>query len=307
MNKEKHSENGQNLEAIKHPEKLCIVTTTRYPLFGSDAGTDAATVDNVRGTLALETFRSALKKGNQLRVSDMGSSPLFLEELKKLGVEVATGQSASRAECKRLLYRSAQEIKNVEAVVWIEPEKADMIEDVCMARCVEPILTHKADVVMPTRTQESWSTYPDYMMESEVIANEKCNALLRKNNLLKTGSPDIDHFFGPRMFANKPEIVDIFCEEYALDANQNSAAHTLMNPDIYSNSSYLPVVRALQEGYTVETVPIDFHYPETQRAIEGTMSSSFKKYRQKQRINIVSGMMQLFRLSKGQESRLKLL
>lgn len=303
--RESTSENGEDLEALRHPEKLCIVTTTLYPLFESTNETDAAKVQTVRGKLAIDTFSRALEKGYQLEVCDQGSSRQFLTALESIGVHVVSSESEGRAPRKRLLYRLAQNTPSVEAIVWIEPEKVDMLSDDCIARCVEPILKGEADVVMPTRTQASLNTYPPYMVNAETISNEKCNALLRKHKLVDEDAPGIDHFFGPRMFANKPGIVDIFCEEYALKGEKETAFFGLMDPDIYSNSSYLPVVRALQEGQSVQQVSIDFHYSEAQRNIEMMMSPTFEKYRQKQRINIVAGIMELLRLSQDRESRLK--
>lgn len=296
---------GSDLEALRHPEKLCIVTTTLYPFFEStDQTNDAAKVQTVRGKLALETFTVALQKGYKLEVCDQGSSSAFLHALQSIGVDVVRSESEGRAPRKRLLYRTAEKLPNVEAIVWIEPEKVDMLIDDCIARCVEPILKHEADVVMPRRTQASLETYPSYMIASELIANQTCNALLRKHALL-TRDDSIDHFFGPRMFANTPELLDIFCEEYGVKGDPKTAFFGLMNPDIYLNSSNFPIIRALQEGYRVQNVPIDFQYPAAQRDIEMEMSPSFETYRQKQRINIVAGMMELFRLSQGKESRLE--
>lgn len=291
---------GRQLEALRNPGSVRLVLTTLYPQYDP---LHPERVDTLRGDLALRTCQAAQQDGFSLDVLDGGSNAAFLEAMRRAGISILVHADATRAERKRFLYQHASGDKNVKVVFSVEPEKRFSAEAIALA--AEPILRGEADVVIPARDAAAWATYPEYQVRSEQHANKQYNDILRARGLLKSGDPDLDHFFGPRAIANTPAMTALMTEQYEampLRHDRRDPLEQLSSLESYLNATYLPIVRALQEGLRVKSVTVPFHYPPEQCAAESG-SATFDRKRDRQRRDIVTGLIEL--LKDSSRSRLK--
>lgn len=180
-----------------------------------------------------------------------------------------------------------------------------MIEDDCMLRAADPIVRGEADIVVPARDAAGWESYPPYQVHSEKNANATYNRLLHTEGMLKDDF-DLDHFFGPRLFANTPEMLELFSRNFMFVPKETSKVQRLVSVDRYSNSTYFPVVQALAEGRRVHSVTVPFRLPPEQRAMEMEMDTAlFNRHRDVQRRTILTELVHLLKSTKNAPSRLQ--
>lgn len=292
-------------EALRHPEAVGLVTTTYYPGWYPGNPRTIEDITKVRGDLALHLAARARDMGYKLFVGDGGSPPAFLDALEATGAEVYRFTHEDGREVRRRkVYSAASEKRDVRVIVWTEPEKVTFLDPECLAAAAEPILRGEADIVLPTRTADSWKTYPPYQVASEKSANAKYNGLLRSEGLLGKDDPDLDHFYGPRLFANTPRATGIFREKFVFEPDATSKVQEQLSLDMYE-PHMLPLPRALQEKLRVRGVEIPYHQPQ-ELFVNEQGNPTIEEKRVRQRHDILIVLIHLLRLHRGdKKSRLR--
>jgi hypothetical protein len=215
-----------------------VATTTFYK-----------STDDYRFPFAVETIKNAVADGHTVIIVD--GSPLvgIKEYFANLGAivhdETAKGIGPSRRELYEhiRLYR-VQHATTPEIIVWLEPEKDDLIRFI--PQIVEPIQQGTARIVVPRRTAAAWESYPKFQRASERTAN-LCYEFA-------TGL-DIDIFFGPVAFHAEMLPYFLNCKPSEFGAVDNYIQH------------YAPVF-ARRDFHKITSVEVDFRYPPKQREVE---------------------------------------
>lgn len=242
------------------PKSVGIATITYYPKWYSGALRSIKHTDKVRGDLALDYCRKAVKLGYQTVVANSGSPKTFVRELSRIkGILIVKRRSKKRSPGKRLSIKIVSKLPGVKVIVISESEKVSIVTD-CIPQIVEPIINGQADIVVPKREQGLFkSTYPEYMFESETEGNKIYNEILTSNDLLKQRSEDFDMFFGPRAFHNDRKIVSIFMKKYHILSSE------YFDSEEWSNTLFFPIVLALLKRLRVKSVTVPFLYPKKQK------------------------------------------
>lgn len=295
-------EKQPNLESEINPRSIAIATTTFYPAWYPGEVKDA-TVDKIRGDLALQTIRNSEELGYQTVVVDGGSSDSFIERIKELGVspqpEIEPGMSPSRQQ----VFIEASKLAGVGIICWVEPEKAPFIKD-CLLQAVSPISRGEADVVIPKRDEKVLESYPDNRSIFERKGNKLFNEILRKHGFLPKDSEDLDVFFGPRIFRNDPEILEIFQRRYDFD-RRNTKLDQIVKPILWPNALFLPIINILHRGFRVVSVEVPYKHPSEQIEIEKD-KPEYKRKSDTQFKNILVSAMHLIRaLEANPKSKIK--
>lgn len=293
-------------EVEVEPRSIAIATTTFYKKWYPGEVLEHDIVDKVRGDLALQLIREAIENGYQMSVVDGGSSPAFKSTAEAIGItvypELERGMSASR----RQAFAEASHLDGVKIICWTEPEKVSIIKD-CMPVVVLPILRGETDIVIPSRDETAFKTYPDYQVKEEQRANRQWNGILRARGFLPNDSPDLDVWFGPKFFRNDPEIIKLFSEKYDF-RKRELKIDKIVDPELWPNATFLPIVAALYRGFRVKSVPVPYLHPKEQTEIE-VDNPIFVRKRGVQRKNIIVSTMHLIRMlesNAGKGSRLEL-
>lgn len=269
-----------NLSPDRSPKSIAVATTTFYPGWYDQVSNRNISSDQVRGDLAIQLISSVKKLGYSLVVVDGTSSQSpFRRKLLDLGINVESEKERGMSKSRQQAFKSASSISGTEAIAWVEPEKASFITN-GLAIAASPILDGNADIIVPGRSEQGLATYPDYQSKSEKKSNLIWNALLRKygyrNNLA-----DLDVWFGPRVFKNSPDVLEIFLRSYVYTSSKPKGQETI-DPGLWSNALFLPVVNAICDGLRVDGVTIDYSHSPAQTALE-LNSVSFQRKRQLQR------------------------
>ena len=280
-------------EVLFDPRSIAIVTGTFYPAWYEGDARDPLSVDKLRGDLALQTFQHAQQQNFQLVVVDGGSSDAFKEALEQNNIyfEIQR-QSGGQGPARRQGLEYVENTKGVRVICETEPEKVSVIDD-CINIASLPILNDEADIVVPKRNQESFSTYPKYQSEQEQKSNELYNKILRLRSLLKQDDPDLDFWIGSRFIANKPDVTELFKIVYNYQKD-NTALDRRVNPEMYSNPLFLPVVAALHKGLRVKSVPVPYKHPQVQTSFEEG-NQGYDRRRDTQRRTIIAELVNFIR------------
>lgn len=110
----------------------------------------------------------------------------------------------------------------------------------------------------------------------EKRANRAFNRLIRSQGLapIGRGRPYIDAWFGPRIILNDPAVVDLFLRIYEFDTktgyfNENFATGKYkVNPEDWADATFLPLLNAMKEGYTVARQHVIYEHPSIQAQSE---------------------------------------
>lgn len=272
-------------ERLIEGHEIGVATATFYPTWekSSDVSPDAS-VDQVRGDLALETIHAAIENGYQLAVVDGGSSPDFIEMLGLMGVAVEAEREKGMSASRRQAFEIVSEMDGVEVICWTEPEKLAITRD-CIKEAVKPIIDGRADIVVPRRDDEAFATYPEYQVKFEKASNHLWNDILKRHRLLPEDAEELDAWIGPRLFKNDPDIVDLFMGKYEYTSDVQSGLRRDA-PELWPNAIFLPLVAALHKGYRVMSVDIPYRHPASQTANEQD-SEAFRAKRATQQENIL--------------------
>lgn len=269
---------------------VAVVTTTFYKEWSSIKVGQSVNADQLRGDLAIQAIQLAKEKGYQLTIVDGGSSSEFRDALKNLGISVSDQQERGMSASRRQAFRAAADLDGVSVICWTEPEKISMVDH--LEEAVGVLVEKHADIVIPSRTAESFLTYPEQQAKSEQKLNHLFSKVLRLMGLLPEDLPDLDVAFGPRIFCNTPAILDLFTRKYRL--KENSKLSQLVKPDNYSNATFFPLMLALEREMKVISVPVTYHHPRAQTDFEAG-NQGFEQKRIDQRRDIVKGAIQFAR------------
>lgn len=297
------TDKAQEIETLPSIEKernssLCIVTATYYPSWYEGELTTVSS-DKIRGDLALELLMKAKEKGYQISLSD-GSNTEFRKALDDLGIKYIQEQGATAGDARRDALAKTAQLSGVKVVCETEPEKVSIVTD-CLDEAYAKVADREADIVVPKRDQESFSTYPAYQAREEQTSNELYNRILRKHGLLKNAQ-DIDFWIGVRVFANRPEVVDLFERKYEYTKAERRIDQ-IIEPDTYSNPLFFPVVEALHRGLRVESVNVRYVHPKIQTDFEEG-KPEFERKRDIQRRAITTELVHFIKHLESKESRL---
>jgi hypothetical protein len=242
INSETHASNP----IVKKLDKgdVVIATTTLYE-----------GVDDLRFRLAYETLSKAVEGGYSLCVVDgsrdtkVKNSLYFLcRHENYFSKETTRGPGRNFGSQKRFaLYQAAILSSNKKIVVWIEPEKYGMIE--WIPYMVYDLLLNNADIVVATRSLESWSSYPSLQMMTEREIN--------KNFEQHTGLKGLDVAFGPVAFHIKRAGF------YFVEGSYTEAG-------VFNHyAQQYAVIVAHRDGIRIKaSPPLDFSYPKEQYIAE---------------------------------------
>lgn len=297
--------NIESSEVLFNPKSVAIVTGTFYPTWYEGKPHDLLSSDKLRGDLAFSTFSLAKNKGYNLVVIDGGSSDAFTKALEQQNVyfEIQK-QKGGNSPARRQGIERAETLQGVKVIVQTEPEKVSMVSD-CIQSASLPILKDGVDIVVATRNEQGFSTYPRYQSQQEQRANSLCNKILRSRGLLKINDPDLDFWFGARFLINKTEVTVLFKEVFQFNKG-NTAIDKLINVEMYSNVQFFPIVRALYSGLKVKSVEVPYKHPQAQTAFEEE-NPSFDRKRDIQRRTITTELIHFIRyLENSPKSRLSL-
>lgn len=283
---------------------IAIAICTYYPKWYKGKLGSIKHIDKVRGDLAFLTINKALGFGYQVVVTDGHSSRSFRRELLKIkGVNLIMRRSPKRSVSKRQAIEKASKLPGVKVIVITEPEKVSLIDFI--PQITEPVLNDTADIVVANRNDELFkSSYPDYMYQSEIEANELYNELLKSFGFITKGE-EFDMFFGPRVIKNDKEIIPLFMKKFVF--KDKYALLKYFEPEEFSNVLFFPIVEALKKGYKVKTVEVNFIYPDLQKKNEEIGDKElFLEKRKSQKMGILIDLMHFVSfLEKKSASRLK--
>lgn len=273
-------------ERILNAEKIVIATNFLYtnykPLVEGQSRQDGDT-DGIRGDLALELLNKTLDNGVRVVACDGGSSDEFLstlEQVKDKGLTVVKSEIPGRAPQRRKAFETAALLPNSKVIVYTQSEKVSLIDH--LAEISKPILEGKADVVIPKRKPELFNqTYPKYMRQSELRVNKTYDWLMKRAGFMAKGE-SFDWFFGPVVFRNDPEIVDLFLRQYSIVGSIRSRIGAQTDPEKNSGNHYFPIIEALFNRKEVLSVEVPFVYPESQFKNE-TSPEAIERFRQRRK------------------------
>jgi hypothetical protein len=290
------------------PQKIGFAVITSYPKWYRGKLKSIKHTEKVRGDLALEFVEKAALAGYKIVVSDGKSTKTFRHDLDAIpGAIILKRKTKSSGEGKRTALDKLSKIPGVEVIVLSEPEKVSLITN-CLEQIVVPILQDKADMVIPKREDGLFkATYPRYMYDSEVEGNSIYNEALRANNLLPEALSDMDSFFGPRVFRNTKELLQLVKRKYHFSGV--SFLENLYDPDKYSNVQFFPLINALKKKLRVVSVEVPFRYPHLQKENEEVgQREIFIAKRNLQRVSILIDLMHFLSfLKKNKNSRVRIL
>lgn len=242
--------------------------------------------DITRGDQVLANVKNLLEWGYNVVIIDGGSSDAFQNALKALAnedpqlaghllVQEQNKEQAQRTtlgEAQRIGYRVARDLPGVEALMVTQPEKPFTYED--LRRFTAPILSGKADMVIPYRVSEL-KDYPPEQRRYELWGNREMSEALQNFGLLPDGVI-LDIYNGTRIVRNDPHILDAILmrfDETVLSfyrklSLENPALLAFLDPDQWFAVLYGPVARLLFEGYRIASVDSDYKHPPAQTAQE---------------------------------------
>lgn len=292
---------------VEH-HKIGFALITSYPKWYRGRLKSIKHTQKVRGDLALEFVEKASLAGYNVVVSDGKSTKTFRRDLEAIpGAIILKRKTKTSGEGKRTAIDRLSKIPGVEVIVLTEPEKVSILTH-CLEQITSPILHDKADIVIPKREDGLFkATYPKYMYDSEREGNSIYNEALRANDLLPEELLTMDTFFGPRVFRNNPQIVQIVKRKYHFSGV--SLLEKLYDPDIYSNVQFFPILNALKKKLRVVSVEVPFRYPHLQKENEDVgQREEFIAKRNLQRVSILIDLMHFLSfLKKNKNSRVRIL
>lgn len=278
-----------------NPHSIAIATTTFYPGWYSGETKGLEDVDKIRGDLFIKLAKETQDKGFQLAVIDGGSSDAFTEEVKEMGVDITSQKEKGMSASRREVFIKASKLDGVKVISWIEPEKVSIIRD-NLPFAVLPILQGSVEIVVPKRSDESFATYPAYQVSYEKRANLLWNKILISKGLLPVNQ-ELDVWFGPKFFANKPKVLALFLRKYEY-RKSGSELDKKVEPEQWANSIFIPIAAALQKGMRVASVDVHYEHPEIQFLSEKD-DEKFKEKRELQLRNIIISTIHYIRLSES--------
>lgn len=273
-------------EKIPGREQIILATNflyKNYHAIDKDQQRKVDDTDGIRGDLALESIKKAIDQGIGVVACDGGSSNEFLAKLegfKDKGLTIVASDIAGRGPQRRKAFEIATRLPNGKVIIYFQPEKVGLMDN--LAEVSKPILDGTADIVIPKRNPELFEkSYPDYMRESELRVNKTYDYIMKRAGLMSKDE-GFDWFFGPVVFKNDPEIVEMFLKKYRIDDSIYSRIGAEADPERHSDGHYFPIILALFNKLRVVSVEVPFIYPKSQRENESFGAvEAFKERRKK--------------------------
>lgn len=205
--------------------------------------------DKTRFGLACELTRRAIQDGHIVVIADGSKNDYVPTELEKIGANVLLQSGESMGEERRRLWKRAQEFvtSDVAAILWTE-EKPDLISYI--PAMVTRMKEQDAAVLIPSRSDDSWDSYPKFQQETERTANSVYNYLFPGED-----GEQLDPMFGPVCFS--PETLH-YCYDF------DPISYGL--PDTYIQH-FVPVFMKSQ-GHKVTSINVEYRYPPEQKTEE---------------------------------------
>lgn len=238
-------------EEVGKFDDLAIFTSTLYK--------DESSV--VRAALAEKLFENAAELNIKCVTVDGGSSPEFLDKIKKFkNVQIVSEPTLGMGESRRKALDVAMSLMPAEenaSFLYVDPEKEDLIKEESLEAMIKSLREGRADIVVPAR--KTMESYPKFQEWIEKRANKKAKKLMGDEKEIEEA---MDLWFGPKMF------------------NREGAEYFLKYKGKLDkwDSIIKPVADAYKDGKRIISVPVDFKYPETQKEQEEE-NRAFKKKR----------------------------
>lgn len=270
---------------------IALALITHYPRWYRGKLQSIKHTDKVRGDLALEFISRAIRDKYQVVSVDGQSSRSFCAALRNLPVIFKRRNIGKRAPAKRLAFKLAAKLPDIQAIVATEPEKIDLLRSI--PDLVNPIIHGDSDLVIPARREPEFSdSYPAFQYNSEIEGNRLYNEYLRVHGLLNHHHGELDVFFGPRVFRNNSKILALFTQKSSIRVGKHSFDNEFFDPEEISNASFFPIVLALKRKYKVTSVTVPFIYPGLQKENEEVGNREyFEEKRRSQRLGILVDLM----------------
>lgn len=271
---------------IPNADLIAVVTNCLYKNFSllpSGKQRYPEDTDGIRGDLALELVDKALGLEARIVVCEGGSSPEFLSALEKSrenGLVVVHSDIPMRGPQRRKAFEAAITLPKVRAILYTQAEKSALLDNLTLIS--KPALDNEAEIVIPKRESSQFKrSYPEYMWKSEMSVNATYDWLMRRAGLMKEDE-SLDWFFGPVVFKNDPEVVNLFLAIYELRDTIRSRIGVQPRPEMHSNGHYFPIIQALFENMRVMSVEVPFVYPQAQKINETSLENIdiFRKRRE---------------------------
>lgn len=226
-------------------KSVVVVTTTFYK-----------SMEELRFRLACDMVKAAVAAGHKVVIVD--ASPIFhiAETLRGLGATVFPQLHKGMGPGRREAFFHAHEVamkESIDFIMWTEPEKVDII------RWVEKMIDglENAEIVIPTRSEKAWQSWPSFQKQSEGAANSVYNEVF--------GTTGFDPMFGPVIFDRSlcQEFAFCYCDPEIFGRDATGAS---LVPDTYIQH-YAPVLASL-DRVRVCSVEVDMIYPPEQKVEE---------------------------------------
>lgn len=217
--------------------KIIVLTTTFYN-----------NKSETRFHLACQLIGNAVAAGYDVIIVDGSADPSIRNAFVKIGASVHSQMAQGMGNSRRELFAIAANTnsdKQPKIFLWVEPEKVDLIRSI--PKIVTPIERGRASIVIPSRTEKSWGSYPQFQVSSEQEANAA---------YLKVVGKPFDPMFGPVAFEDKIAAHFAICNP----AKEFGATDSYIQ--------HIATLTAFANGNIVRSVPVDFFYPLVQRVEE---------------------------------------
>lgn len=232
--------------------KTTIATTTFY-----------RNIKETRFGLAMKTVCEAQRHEYPMVIVDGGSPDEVCRQFQKKGAHLFHQEKSSMGAGRRQAIAEAFKLAQTEVVVWLEPEKFNLIS--YLNDIVRPIAQNRADLVVPGR--KDMSSYPREQEHAERLGNLIFYYLTRRK---------LDVWFGPRAM------------------NRRAADYFLAYESDYGDkwdSIFIPLLRAIKNDLKVEGVIVNYIHPFLQTS-EETGNWVFIDKRIKQLQNLIPSLHQ---------------
>lgn len=280
-------------------ETIALVTSTLYKNWYPEKFNRKFQIDKMRGDLALRMLSRAQFYKLKVVVIDNGSSDVFIEKVKKLNIhKLVTNFSGTFSAARREGYKIASIIPKVKVIVWIEPEKANLINK-SLIEASKIVENGMADIVIPRRSKQALQSLPPFQKKSEITGNNQIRKILQRE--LNKNVPNFDIFFGPKIFSNKPQILDLFLLKFEYKESLNN--ENVPPLEQWLNAICFPIILAIINDYKVKDFEVDYIHSKIQTKIEKG-NIIFDKKRVIQRNSLIKGVKELLRYYKNPEKSL---
>lgn len=222
-----------------------VITTTRL--------LSTTEVESVRAMLAVRMITSARHAGYDVLALDAESEPTLLDGIRKTGTHIVDQTGEGMGVARREAFAAAESnFPNSDTFIWLEPEKATMIQHLQAA--ARHIASGTDFVFFNRRSLES---YPPEQAHAYALVRLAAQYILKL---------DLDFMFGP--FAMSRAMIPHFVNYDGKYGDKWDSIH-------------IPKLRAIRGGVSYKVMEIDYTHPREQTVVEtGDMDLFMKRIEQ---------------------------